>query len=180
MNGGKPAGRRVQYRRARRHQGAGRRPVDQRRSVSFGVDSERLRVNESDTGRVRGLLDSSDQCRHRLRAEVERRPVEDHQLLASAAELAADERQRAQHLGRQRRVRPESGNDVPRHRRSVRSGCGRIVYKSTDGGETWGPASSSATRRSSPTSRSTPAARRTSCSPGTNAGLFRSLNGGAT
>ena len=130
--------------------------------VPFELDPERRARQRIRHGPRAQIPRAPDQRRHRLRAEVERRPVEDHQLLASASELAADERQHPQHLRRQRRVRQESRDALPRHRRSVRSGRGRIhLQVDRRRRNLVAPASSSARPRSSPTSRSIPAARRT-------------------
>ena len=106
--------------------GAGWRQLDQYRTFSIELDSERAPGPGVRYGTHPDLPGSPHEPRCALRPDVERRPVEDDQLQSPAALVAGDDRHDPQHVGRQRGTRKESRDHLSGHGRPVRSRRRRI------------------------------------------------------
>ena len=105
--GGRRADRPVNSGRPRGNPGAGWRRLDQYRTFSIELDSERAPGPGVRYGTRPDLPGSPHKPRCALRTDVERRPVEDDQLQSTAALVAGDDRHHPQHVGRQRGAREE-------------------------------------------------------------------------
>ena len=139
-----------------------------------------LQVQESDTGRDPHVPRAPHEPGHALRADVERRVVENDELQRAAAGLARDDRHDPQHVGRQRRVRPNPETIYLGTGDPFDPGVGGFARRSTDGGETWSDAIKLGASTVIPDVKVDTSAAADIVLAGTNAGLFRSTDGGVT
>ena len=155
--------------------------LDQYRTFSIELDSERAPGPGVRYGTRPDLPGSPNEPGCALRADVERRPVEDDQLQPAAALVAGHDRHHPQHVGRQRGAREESRDHLSRHGRPVRPRRRRICAAGQPtAAQTWSAAIKLGASTVIPDVKVDTSGAADIVLMGTNAGLFRSTNGGET